>query len=113
MSDRERWIVYPLLFMALGMSWHDKIAPNHRVLTHDLIVVNDDERPAFRVKATPKGDAVVHWYRGDREIERLGPDPEGSGRQRVTRQDASVTWLSDLLRTLLGGKTDKTPVEKN
>ncbi len=69
MSDRERWIVYPLLFLAIGMSWHDKIAPNKRVLTHDLVVVNDEGQPVVRIRATPDGDGAVQVMRKDREFE--------------------------------------------
>ena len=36
MSDRERWIVYPLLFLALGSSISTKIIMQHQVETQHL-----------------------------------------------------------------------------
>jgi hypothetical protein len=36
MSDRERWIVYPLLFLALGSSISTKMIMQHQVETHYL-----------------------------------------------------------------------------
>ena len=56
MSDRERWIVYPLLFLALGTALRDKITQSievdvircKQILVDDVrskqILVGDDER---------------------------------------------------------------------
>lgn len=49
MSDRERWIVYPLLFLSLGVSLHDKWLPSKEVKTHRMILVNDDERGVVQI----------------------------------------------------------------
>jgi hypothetical protein len=36
MSSRERWIVYPLLFMTLGIALRDKIIPAHRLQLDEI-----------------------------------------------------------------------------
>lgn len=48
MSERERWIVYPLLFLALGAALRDKIiktTESQRIKCQGLIVVDKDDRP--------------------------------------------------------------------
>ena len=53
MSERERWIVYPLLFLALGVALRDKLLHRIELLHHvesreivcrDLRIVGDDGR---------------------------------------------------------------------
>ena len=57
MSDRERWIVYPLLFLTLGVSWHDKVLPSKEVKTHRIVIVNDDEKGVVQIDGA--NDAAV------------------------------------------------------
>ena len=38
MTDRERWTVYPLLFLALGVTLRDKITAT--IETHDVVAKN-------------------------------------------------------------------------
>ncbi|MEQ8847257.1 hypothetical protein [Botrimarina sp.] len=48
MSDRERWIVYPLLFLALGSALRDKLFKETRakqILCEQLFLVDQDGRP--------------------------------------------------------------------
>ncbi|MCO6042862.1 hypothetical protein NG895_02975 [Aeoliella sp. ICT_H6.2] len=48
MTERERWIVYPLLFLALGASLRDKIIKsthNQLVTCEALCVLDKDEKP--------------------------------------------------------------------
>ncbi len=48
MSDRERWIVYPLLFLALGAALRDKLAKQTRakqIVCEQLYVVDTEGRP--------------------------------------------------------------------
>jgi hypothetical protein len=50
MSDRERWIVYPLLFLALGVSLRDKLTQVVRceeLICKQLIVVDRENRPVL------------------------------------------------------------------
>jgi hypothetical protein len=56
MSERERWIVYPLLFLALGASLRDKLfdqTMSRRIVCQELIVAEDDRggREPMRVLA--------------------------------------------------------------
>jgi hypothetical protein len=49
MSERERWIVYPLLFLALGAALRDKLADStttKRIVCQELTVI--DENPGGR-----------------------------------------------------------------
>lgn len=52
MTERERWIVYPLLFLALGASLRDKLAKQTRsqqIVCEELFVVNDRGEPVARL----------------------------------------------------------------
>jgi hypothetical protein len=63
MSTRERWIVYPLLFLALGTAIKPKLVPPelrglemasgnlqaNRIICRSLDVVDDDSRPYIRM----------------------------------------------------------------
>jgi hypothetical protein len=45
MTERERWIVYPLLFLAMGASLRDKLfdrTTSKSIVCQELIVVDDD-----------------------------------------------------------------------
>ncbi|TWT94784.1 hypothetical protein Pla108_36330 [Botrimarina colliarenosi] len=49
MTDRERWIVYPLLFLALGAALRDKLAKQTRakqIVCEQLYLVDSEGRPA-------------------------------------------------------------------
>jgi hypothetical protein len=116
-SDRERWIVYPLLTLAIGMSWHDKVMPTKRVLTHELIVVNDENQAVARIQATPNGDGALRLRRGGRDVDPTkvaqparapllgsGPKPNNTGKQPASddrRRPPLVQapgWLKEILR---------------
>ena len=65
MSDRERWIVYPLLFMTLGLSLRDRIAGESvqklsidEVVCNQLEVVSSDGRPQIRLSVTTSGGVI-------------------------------------------------------
>jgi hypothetical protein len=48
MNDRERWIIYPLLFLALGVALRDKIiktTASQRVQSESLLVANSAGQP--------------------------------------------------------------------
>lgn len=76
MKERERWIVYPLLFLSLGAALRDKIfqrTRNEQVICESLLVV--DSRG--RVQASLVGDQL-----------QLGAKP-GTGRLRVGAIEAA------------------------
>src|SRR5690349_262869 len=60
MSDRDRWIVYPLLFLALGISLHDKIVPSKVIKTHRVMLYNDDEDHVFEINGTSSSAVNLH-----------------------------------------------------
>jgi hypothetical protein len=116
MSDRERWIVYPLLFLAIGMSLRDKQLPTKKVLTQKLVVLNDKDVPVVEVGATAEGNGAISVRRGDREFSLTlshettesglyvdSPVVEGRGRQSVlgdlSKLSSSRTpeWLREIL----------------
>jgi hypothetical protein len=52
MSDRERWIVYPLLLLALGTSLRDKLTRTveaDHILCRDILVIDSNDRPTLLV----------------------------------------------------------------
>jgi hypothetical protein len=123
MSDRERWIVYPLLFLAIGMSLRDKTLPTKKIMTEKLIVVNDNDVPVVEIGPTAEGNGAIHVRRGDREFSLTlahelnesglyvdAPVITGRSRQSVlgdlSKLAASRTpeWLREILSIRLEGK---------
>lgn len=52
MTDRERWIVYPLLFLALGSALRDKLAKQtqaKQIICEQLLLVDNEGRPAAAI----------------------------------------------------------------
>ncbi len=37
MSERERWVVYPLLFFSMALGLRDKVAPPEKIVTSHLL----------------------------------------------------------------------------
>jgi hypothetical protein len=88
MSDRERWIVYPLLFLSLGVSLHDKMLPSKEVKTHRVVVVNDDEKDVVQIDGTNDAAVVSGNLRGLETVEiapELQPLLRALRLQRATR----------------------------
>jgi hypothetical protein len=64
MSERERWIIYPLLFLALGAALRDKLIDttmSRKIVCQELIVADDsrpnhEPRPVARIGAGPSSD---------------------------------------------------------
>lgn len=51
MTERERWIVYPLLFLALGAALRDKLfdtTMSRRIVCQELVVVDEGKYPQGR-----------------------------------------------------------------
>jgi hypothetical protein len=70
MSNRERWVVYPLLFLAIGMAWHNDIdfkqtLHDGRALEVELVrckeleIVGEDNKPRAKLGTGTNGDAVA------------------------------------------------------
>lgn len=84
MSDRERWIVYPLLFLALAVSLRDKLTQTvraERVECRALILNDARQRPRLMLAPAaaaespsenpPEGLLLLDAQ--GRELARLGP----------------------------------------
>lgn len=55
MNDRERWIVYPLLFLALGAALRDKLAKQTRakqIVCEQIYLVDSEGRPLAALTGT-------------------------------------------------------------
>ncbi len=60
MSDRERWTVYPLLFLALGVALRSSgvFGPTKQVLCHRLRIEGTEGKPAIDLLALPQGGVI-------------------------------------------------------
>jgi predicted enzyme related to lactoylglutathione lyase len=69
MSDRERWIVYPLLFYALVMGWkstyRDPMEFRCRTIECQQLKVQLINGSDARAMAAPRGPAQVIVYQAD------------------------------------------------
>lgn len=64
MNDRERWIVYPLLFLALGAALRDKLAKQtsaKQIVCEQLYLVDAEGRP----KGVLTGEGLTFDGRGN------------------------------------------------
>src|SRR5262245_53767884 len=65
MTERERWIVYPLLFLALGAALRDKLSEHTKTKTiecQELVVYGDESpghapTPLVRIGGMPRDSA--------------------------------------------------------
>jgi len=92
MTSRERWILYPLLFLTLGIALRDKVLPRTVPLAADTIICNHLEA----------GDAKCSQLQltkhGGRDAIRL-ETVSGDGKIRIfTRNGESVVLGGDWLR---------------
>ena len=99
MSDRERWIIYPLLVMALSLSIRDKFTPDgvrelkvHRLVCHQMEAVSTiDGKPQIRLSATPLGGRIeMRTAVGTEAIQYLPAGDVGTGAPAVD-EDAAET----------------------
>lgn len=131
MSTRERWIVYPLLFLALGLALRDKVLPRtrplraatvevDRLVVHELLaatavdalrvqcrglaVTAPDGRPQVQLLTTPRGGMVRAIDRDGRLLLTLGHLEATSG-VTAMRPEGEPLLLTPRLR-LPGGAPD-------
>lgn len=108
MTTRERWIVYPLLFLTLGIGIRDKVAPpnprfmrpgvnamNVRCLNlecQDLTVTGPNGEKRVRVGNTPNQAGQIEIYGSDHTMVMVaGADNTGrSGRVQTLAADATA-----------------------
>jgi hypothetical protein len=85
MTSRERWTVYPLLFLSLGMSLRGRMAADaHETLpslkVHELTIVNHDGKPVAKFGTTKDHNGLLEFYTTDGKPALLqGVDKNGSG----------------------------------
>ena len=60
MTDRERWTVYPLLFLALALTLRDKVAPTTpaTLTTRQMTIVGEDGRPNILLRGSDQKGAA-------------------------------------------------------
>jgi hypothetical protein len=63
MSERERWIVYPLLLLTMGIALRDKLGVAkevhaRRIICEQLTVSNEDAGPQVVLESTKSGGVV-------------------------------------------------------
>jgi hypothetical protein len=68
MSSRERWIVYPLLLLALGTALRPKYMPQERVVCRQLFVVDDEDRPRIQLFVHERSARTEQHTAGDNDL---------------------------------------------
>ncbi|MBN1396042.1 MAG: hypothetical protein JW959_13550 [Pirellulales bacterium] len=96
MSTRERWIVYPLLFLTLGIAVRNYFLPTGRLAVGDLraeriscgemVVFGPNGRPAVIADASPDSVAGGHVI----TLDRLGRPTGFMGRTSISIQKRSA-----------------------
>jgi hypothetical protein len=115
MSERERWIVYPLLFLALGASLRDKFSPltsSKIIECQELRVVEEDptgrEQSRVLAKLGRTEPTASHRSSG-----LLVVDGDASiGGQLVVQEVPIVPMLQNPvqgLQTMFGGRRQRIP----
>ena len=106
MSTRERWIVYPLLFLTLGITLRDKVVPPD---LKPLSVDADEIRcRSFRADSVRCGDLIVVGNQDNRCVE-LGTTAGGAGQVEVFGPGGELIFVAGAskqgrLRTVRGGR---------
>jgi hypothetical protein len=107
MSERERWIVYPLLFLILGIALRDKFGTAkelraQRVICEKLVVLNKDAEPQVVLDSTEAG-GVIRAISADHTMQLvLGHETHASSLFRETATADGIATRA-LLGDLRGG----------
>lgn len=90
MNDRERWIIYPLLFLALGSAVVDKLMPRDAtfaMLECEALVVSSDPLQRRRIEINPQGITALAENGSTESVGfRLGANGQLKANQLVTTQ---------------------------
>jgi len=103
MTNHERWIIYPLLFLTLGIAMRDKVIPPRataRRLEADLVRCNRLEAGQARFQA------VSVARPGGAEAVRLGALPGRGGRLEVRSAEGKTVVLAGTDRTGKSGMVE-------
>src|SRR5690348_3272630 len=93
MNSRERWTVYPLLFLTLGIALTDKLTrqvQTDRVVCKNLLVTDRQGKPQVVVTATPGGGIVQTQANGPGLNVVLGHYPTVAGLWFTNANDVPV-----------------------
>ncbi len=122
MTDRERWIVYPLLFLALGTTLRDKLGPSTivcgEVRCERLLIVDAKDRERVKLstvqRSSSNGELVssgrleIHGYGGDLKspapLIELRSDGSGSRGQIIARSVDRSSEIDLEARAYGGGR---------
>ena len=110
MSDRERWIVYPLLFLALGVALRDKLTQIvetrtvearfveaqsvevDRIRCKSIVVVGKNEKSQIDLSASSEGGLMSVWDSQQELIVALGHFKGASGLFGATTSGDLFPW---------------------
>jgi hypothetical protein len=117
MTNRERWIVYPLLFLTLGLSMRDKVAPpsprfmrpginatNVRCVhlqCQDLTVTGPNGKKRVRMGVTPSQAGQMEVYGSDHTMVLV------AGADNTGRSGRMQTFAANKTRQVLLHSTDR------
>lgn len=110
MSSRERWTVYPLLFLTLGIALTDKITRQVRtdsVICKQLIVTDRAMRTEVLVKSNAGGGVIRLQGEGKRPNVLLGQIESISGLILTDAQDKPIG-----IGLAVQNNLDRTPTEQ-
>lgn len=99
MTHRERWTVYPLLFLSLGVALRDKIAPTfeaEQIRCRAIAVTDAEGDEVLSMQGDPQGGRLAVLDAAGRQIAILGG---GSGGAVVSRLQAEAVVCRDLAVT--------------
>jgi hypothetical protein len=85
MTSRERWTVYPLLFLAIGLGLRSRVmglTEVPQVVCQTLTIAGPDGKPAIRMGTIPSGAGQIDFFSPDGKLLlAAGASPDGKGGQ--------------------------------
>ena len=95
MTERERWIVYPLLFLALGAALRDKLVDRtttKSIVCQELTIVDEEvDRSAF------SANVGENWH----NQAAAGGKSSGTSSSTATWKSLTMTWPGIRRRAIL------------
>jgi hypothetical protein len=95
MSDRERWTVYPLLFLAIGLALRNNVEMQDDghgseaavVRCKALEVMGPEGKPTVTITSSSKGDGLIETGNAEGELQaRLGGNTTGATLELLDRE---------------------------
>jgi hypothetical protein len=100
MTNRERWIVYPLLFLTLGLGMRDKVAPpSPRFMRPGLNALN------VRCAHLDCQDLTITGPSGEKRV-RMGVTPNQAGQMEIYGANHSMVLVAGADNTGLSGRVE-------